>query len=397
MVAAELSRRTPIRLLFILWASLGVLFSGAAANAVACPAPDPPTSCPNCFAVFIMPDTQFYTWALANNTATDKIRANPNTPGGFDYGAAAFSEEGAIHLERVADWVCANKASFVEPSTGKEMPIELFVHLGDLVQHNEYDNSELKFCNPNDPPNTCNSCQGNSCEWNRILRVFDRLDQCGVRYLTAPGNHDWKGFDGVLGLANSIHEANTYQKRFPDTASTGSVPVRAPWTTASRCVAPNNCDPALGRWYLGGGDNAVAESLGGNAIPNMSRDINGDLVGDGPATDQYGRHRVGMVESPEGDRLLFLGLEFSTGLPSSTGVPASIMAASPLIPAIGLNHQGIQPGFPEVGDLVAPNSQVFLILNGHELSVYNTEHPVTLPDGRTYQVPRLVRDHNAGF
>ena len=63
--------------------------------------------CPDCFAVFIMPDTQHYT--------------SISQPMGGD------------HFKLLTRWVCEFKDGFVEPSTGKEMPIVFMLGLGDIV------------------------------------------------------------------------------------------------------------------------------------------------------------------------------------------------------------------------------------------------------------------------
>ena len=48
----------------------------------------------NCFAVFVMPDTQHYVYGQYNN--------DPQ-----------FEERGALHLRRIMDWVCENKGRLV--------------------------------------------------------------------------------------------------------------------------------------------------------------------------------------------------------------------------------------------------------------------------------------------
>ena len=66
-------------------------------------------SCPNCFAVVVMPDTQWYTHAL-------------------------YQPQGAAHLDLVTRYICANRTGWTEPSTGKVMPILMVLQLGDIVQ-----------------------------------------------------------------------------------------------------------------------------------------------------------------------------------------------------------------------------------------------------------------------
>ena len=60
--------------------------------------PVDPIACPECFAVFVMPDTQLYTF----------LNRQP---------------EGAAHFDLLTRYICDNAAGWVEPSTGKQMPI----------------------------------------------------------------------------------------------------------------------------------------------------------------------------------------------------------------------------------------------------------------------------------
>ena len=65
--------------------------------------------CQDCFAVVVLPDTQLYT----------HLTRQPR---------------GEAHLDLITRWICEQRSSWVEPSTGKEMPIAMVIHLGDLVQ-----------------------------------------------------------------------------------------------------------------------------------------------------------------------------------------------------------------------------------------------------------------------
>ena len=345
--------------------------------AVPCPEPANPIACPNCMAVLVMPDTQDYTLWQFNSTDNG--------------GNAAHTDEAILRANAAAEWACAhtgdNSNYFVEPSTGKQMPVELVLHLGDMVWHGDREQ-------PMDP---AGPCPRNECQWDRIERVFATLDACGVRYLTAPGNHDWdENFE-----AGAIRSTDLYQRYFPDTPSAGSFPVRAPWDSLFRCNAPDDCDPnapssIFGEWYIGGGD----IDIGKNRIEMDSRMLEDETPG--PPSDQHGRHRVGMLETPAGQhQFLFMGLEFggrtSTtnvgALEHSTAWPASVLADNPTVPTVLFNHEGIAQGQPEFQDLVAAHSQVFLILNGHIGTDVNFSEMVVDPQpGRSYSVPRLARD-----
>ena len=104
--------------------------------------------CPECFAVMLWPDTQDYT-----------------RPG--------VQPTGGDHFELMGRWACEFKDSFVEPSTGKEMPIVFVQGLGDIVQ-----------------------------SWNKETEyaiadaAYGHLDACGIPYLAIAGNHDIAGAGG---------------------------------------------------------------------------------------------------------------------------------------------------------------------------------------------------------
>lgn len=126
------------RMLLALALALGMAPLGARAAA-----------CPDCFAVFVMPDTQLY-----------------STP--------FWGGKGPRHIDVVARWACANR-TYAEPITGKAMPVVLLVHLGDIVQRGDF----------RDP-------SGRLIEWEVMDGVFDRFDACDLPYLVVPGNHDMK-------------------------------------------------------------------------------------------------------------------------------------------------------------------------------------------------------------
>lgn len=84
----------------------------------------PPCENGNCFAVFVMPDTQHY---LINNY---NVPAEENN--------VPFENNAKIHLLRTMKWICTNRSSYFEESAGKTMNIEVRLHLGDLVQAGGY-------------------------------------------------------------------------------------------------------------------------------------------------------------------------------------------------------------------------------------------------------------------
>lgn len=179
---------------------IALLSLGAALSAAARPcAPVAPTPCPNCFAVFVMPDTQRYT----------RLSMQP---------------EGANHLDLVTRYICANRTGWTEPRTGKRMPILMVIQLGDLVDRGDAGEDKA----------------GPLAEWARVDAAFDNLDACDpvVPYLVTTGNHDLayasyeapsRGFDRYFGVER--------------------------WTAQGYgCAGPAKCDWEAGEWFLGGGD-----------------------------------------------------------------------------------------------------------------------------------------------
>jgi hypothetical protein len=71
---------------------------------------------------------------------------------------------GGDHFKLLTRWVCEFKDDFVEPSTGKEMPIVFMLGLGDIVNY------------------------GNVvAQWEIADAAYDNLDSCGVPYLATYG------------------------------------------------------------------------------------------------------------------------------------------------------------------------------------------------------------------
>jgi hypothetical protein len=334
--------------LLLAFSLAGTLFLAAPGAAIV-----EPCANDNCFAVLVMPDTQEY------------VRTEMNDP--YSRSHVKFEEQAALHLERVSEWICQNRFAFTEESTGKTMSIELLIHLGDIVSSN---------CKNRADYTVEDRCDSNSCEWDRAERVFAQLDACplgSLRYLTVPGNHDWDGFPNA-GAYAAIATTNCYDDRFGE-----DNPARVCWQPPFRCLAMDSCHTAAGEWYIGSGD----------LIPQNSREVEGSY---GPPEDQPGRHRVGLILSPNGDPFLFMGLEPSPGLPFATAWPKAVMDANPQIPTMLFNHQGLTDREVLFDPLVAEHSQVYLIMNGHSHTKVNLVNLVDLPNG-LYNVPRLVRNY----
>jgi hypothetical protein len=197
--------------------------------------------CPDCFAVFVMPDTQWYTNAL-------------------------YQPQGGDHLDLITRYVCANRTAWVEPSTGKAMPILMVLHLGDLVQHNQ------------------------PAEWQIADAAFANLDLCvpEVPYVVALGNHDM-----------SPPAYHRRADRFNEVFGVDR------WA-AHQCSDPADCDWDAGEWFIGGGDTIFANSRNNaDAAP-------------GPDLDQPGRHRAAAIRAPSGQRWLFIALDLAFDFPPAS-------------------------------------------------------------------------------
>jgi len=220
--------------------------------------PVTPVACPKCFAVFVMPDTQNYT-TLANQPAA------------------------ANHLDLVTRYICQQRAAWTEPSTGKQMPISMVIHLGDIVQSGDLEEAVA----------------GPLAEWQRASAAFDNLDSCDpvVPYLVTNGNHDQDRTGCELYDTTGCYENPTegYETYFGADR----------WESQGYgCAAPDDCDWQAGEWFLGSGDEIAAGSR--NNVGEGSP---------GPQVAQQGRHRAGLIRSPSGMRLLFLGLEMALDFP----------------------------------------------------------------------------------
>jgi len=211
-------------------------------------APVAPVACPNCFAVFVMPDTQSYVYS-------------------------GHQPKGGAHLDLVTRYICDNRTAWTEPTTGKQMPILMTIHLGDIVERGD----------GGGPDN-------NDGEWLLADSAFDNLDSCSptVPYLVTLGNHDIVSQN--YQLASDQFETHFGTNR---------------WTSQGYgCTATNDCNWNAGEWFIGGGDAIDANSRNniGSGTP-------------GPPTPQAGRHRAARIEAPNGQPFLFMGLELAFDFP----------------------------------------------------------------------------------
>lgn len=203
-----------VRRISLLVILLPLLLASRAASAQ-CATVDP-VACPDCFAVFIMPDTQHY-------TEDSKQPAAGN------------------HLNLVTQYVCDHRSAWTEPTTGKTMPIVMVVQLGDLVQRSHQ-----------------------VPEWERVSAAFETFDSCtpNVPYVVTNGNHD---------MTSQVYERESehYSAFFgPDR-----------WTREGYgCSGPSDCDSAAGQYFLGAGDTVPALSRN-NVGPTVSPGPATDQIG----------------------------------------------------------------------------------------------------------------------
>ena len=348
-----------MRRLFAAAVLAGVLLGSRSLAQAPCE-PTPPQPCPNCFAVFVMPDTQHYTLYAANEIGLG---------------------QGQTHFKLVTSWICSHRSAWREPSTGKTMPIAMVIHLGDLVD--------------NDAPG----------QWARADAAFDLLDGCSeeVPYLVVPGNHD-------LTLQRYEENSTGYFQYFnADPAFSSLGPDR--WS-AYRCADPSQCGGGPGDWFIGGGD----------PIRMNSRNL--DLVGGtaGPPQDVPGRHRAGLIRAPNGQRFLFLGLELEFDHPpeefpahdppqgNDLAWPQSVLADYPGVPTILFHHMLLNPlsgqftetamgayhgdsTLPTLWDaIVEPTPQILMTFNGHWTGT-NRQLDAAIPRASGDPVIGVYRDY----
>jgi hypothetical protein len=373
----------------------------------------------NCFAVFIMPDTQIYMADASNDPYHRK--------------SVAFEEQEAVRTEKIMEWVCENRAGWAEDPSGPSMPIKLLLHLGDHVHHNSKSDADAPYSSgvPGQAGWTANpfadeivaeckasasitgykddecECADNRCEWVRLERAFEKLDRCEMRgvlrpvpYLTVPGNHDYDGtsHEGSFRLATS----NLYSEYLGE-----SNPDRSFDAPETRCVNLTDC--GAGQWYLGGGAAAPPDPDDASAAPDTwnegewiraySRQLGMVPCTDrqtqscGPKTHQAGRSRAGLIRSPASETpFLFIGLESSNVLglgPDAKSWPARVAALHPLARAILFNHEGVTPGRV----LDRSIGQEFLTLKGHHWQELDVPYEIEPAVGRPYHSWRLQRDY----
>jgi hypothetical protein len=329
-------------------------------NALVADAPIDPNAtepCPNCFAVFVVPDTQHYVYTGNSMNATR-------------------------HLFQTMDYICANQNAWREPTTRKVMPIRMVIHLGDLVSN--YNTGE----------------PGHVDEWGRIDAAFDRLDACGVPYLVAPGNHDFDPAGDSSSGAMTWY-GRTFKAPCDSGACTqgeiGQASARAAWQ-AHRCTNPYDCQWP-NEWFIGNGDDVPAYSRPLNSAPAPT--------GYGPPNAEPGRHRAGVIRAPNDQRFLFIGLDYYMEAGPTADQPwrsndfawvKNLMEEYDGVPTLLFHHSAFGdagangPQRMEIwSQLVENYPQVFMGINGH---VYAGPAVANQATGGVYRLVRNYQSYN---
>jgi len=299
-------------------------------------------SCPDCFAVLVMPDTQHYTETSAQPVGGRTLRA-------------------------ITRFACEQRAAWNEPGTDHTMPIRMLVHLGDLVQN--------AWAGAGRPGGVAER------QWQRVDAAFDTLDGCGLPYLVVLGNHDGDQQRGRF--ATHTQRTDGFDRWFgAPCMEDGALPCAAdapaprPAWLRGRCLHPPDCVlPEY--WYLGNGSDIAPRSRHvGHGNP-------------GPEAARPGRHRAGLIATPAGGRMLVIGLDYGLdwGLPAPAGDDLAwverLFDRFPATPTILVHHTFGNDGHGGLGTLVSsrgegaardawqrlvvPHPQVAMTLTGHWL------------------------------
>jgi hypothetical protein len=357
-------------LLFSLLLTIGTLTTPAREAAAQS---GPPCATGNCFAVVLHGDTQAYETDHAN-----------------------FPDEGLLHWKAVHQWACGThtQGGYTEESTGQTMPLSLFVGLGDIALE------ETALDGQYSPSPTL------IAKTNRVDETIAVLDACQMPYLLIMGNHDVEestdlaiAYDAILGEGEQTDGVTVSELGcLNEFKVNGACPNLDRTFYKKRCLdhgVPtldvSKCDTLLGEWYLGGGGSLVGES----AVPPGNSILAGSRGTNVPPIDQAGRHRVGIVEAPGGERVLFAGLESAdSAIAHSSAWLDKLFAANADVPTVVIHHEG---AIYRVPSILEDNSQIFLSVNGHNRGLSNaafsfkSEPPLELP----YLVTQLQRDFNA--
>ena len=352
-------------------------------------------TCENCFAVVVVPDTQYYT------------------------GQGGFQPGGKNHLQWMMNYICAHKSAWTEVRTQKEMPILMVLHVGDLIEN-------------------AGTAQSPG-QWAIIDSAFDILDECTpqVPYLVVPGNHDLgnPGRQPATPDSYSVSAAgfnehfaapcvNPSELLCDANGGPGSEPhpPRKAWRDGACRTAPDCAYP--GEWYLGNGDD----------VRKASRDLDGvsglAAASAGPPASEPGRHRAGVIRTPQGTQMLLVGLDY--GFDWDVGGDhgddlewvEGLLRKFPTTPTILVHHQLFLEGHlggkgllytdsargsPQAAanaawnKLVVPNRQIMMTLNGHWVpgrvtaSIHKVanQHKTSIPGQPGRFVYRIYRNFQA--
>jgi hypothetical protein len=212
-----------------------------------------------------------------------------------DYTRSGVQPTGGDHFELMGRWACEFKNSFVEPSTGKEMPIVFVQGLGDIV-----------------------------VTWNKETEfaiadaAYGHLDACGIPYLAIAGNHDIAGYAWYY--------------------------ARGPWFEwffgnaryAQYACPTSGCTGQPGFWYH---TNPTFNE------PDTRNWLQVSTEGTGPPIREESRHRAALISVPNGQKWLFLGLDMGFDYPpvdpgnvDDTLWPNSVIANYPGVHTVLTSH-----------------------------------------------------------
>jgi hypothetical protein len=202
--------------------------------------------------------------------------------------------QGGQHYELFGRWVAAYKTQFKEPGgSGCDMPILHVQGLGDITN------------------------EGNSypAEYDIAIAAYDHVKNAGVSYQIIPGNHESAG-PSLYWFGQAV-----FHTKFGNDYLSGH-----------DCI-DNFCTGHPALW------NHVNDSI----VPAFSRNLDNEPPGGpGPPTDEPSAHRANVIVTPNGQRWLWLGLDWGFDWPPWGFVdlewPMQVLEEYEGYPAVLISH-----------------------------------------------------------